>query len=330
VNRVPTDPDQTAAVFRRMAEESFEPGGSPLYARLARDYADDPGVAEIVSGVGQSWNAPLSLFAGVHLLALSGEEDDPWSRFGEVVRERREFLERFVAEQPIQTNEVQRSWALAPAFLWLSDERPLDLVELGPSAGLNLLWDRYRYRYPAGEWGDPDAPLELTGVAEPGPSAELLSRRPAVRTRIGIDRSPLDLTKDEDALLLQCFVWADQTARLERLWRAIEVARRDPPTLVRGDYREELPRVLAGRPGDGLTVVFHSASTTYLRREERERLAEEIEEAGREGPLAYVAYELPKPAFESAVIDVRVWPGGEPVRLAALDAHGNRMRWLAS
>jgi hypothetical protein len=311
-----------------MAKDSFEAGGSPLYARLALEYADDPVVNEIVRGVGQRWNAPLALFAGVHYLALSGEEDDPWPRFGDVVRERREWLERFVAAQPIQTNEVQRSWALAPAFLWLSDDRPLDLVELGPSAGLNLVWDRYRYVYPEGTWGD--GALELAGVAEPGPPAELLVRRPTVRGRLGIDRSPLDVTKDSDALLLQCFVWADQTARLERLRRAIEIAREDPPRLVRGDYREDLPRALAERRDDGLTVVFHSASVTYLRREERARLAEEIEEAGREGPLAYVAYELPKPEFEAAEIVVRVWPGGEPVRLATLDAHGNRMRWLQS
>jgi len=38
----------------------------------------------------------------------------------------------------------------------------LDLVELGPSAGLNLLWDRYRYVYRAGTWGS--SALTLQGV----------------------------------------------------------------------------------------------------------------------------------------------------------------------
>ena len=80
-----------------MADESFEPGGSPLYARLAREYADDPVVAEISSAERQPWNLPMLVFAGVHLLELRGEEDDPWSRFGDVVRERQEFLTRFVA-----------------------------------------------------------------------------------------------------------------------------------------------------------------------------------------------------------------------------------------
>ena len=36
-------------------------------------------------------------------------------------------------------------------------------------------------------------------------------------------------------------MWPDQDGRLERLQRAIEVARRDPPELIRGDYVAELP-----------------------------------------------------------------------------------------
>ncbi len=57
-------------------------------------------------------------------------------------------------EQEVQTNEVQRSWALLPAFLSLADGRPFDLLELGPSAGLNLLWDRYAYRVLVGDVGE--------------------------------------------------------------------------------------------------------------------------------------------------------------------------------
>jgi len=217
--------------------ESFEQGGSPLYARLAREVADEPLVAEIAGGHEPRWEAPMRLFAGLHLLALTGEEDDPWSRVPELLRERRAFLERFVAEQQVQTNEVQRAWALLPAFLEAAaDDATLDLVELGPSAGLNLLWDRYRYRYPAGTWGAEDAPLELAGEAEGGPPPALLERRPVVRRRLGIDRWPVDLRDPAQALRLQSFVWADQTARLERLRRArmhildrhVLLDRRDP------------------------------------------------------------------------------------------------------
>jgi hypothetical protein len=321
-------------VFRRMADESFARGGSPLYARLAREYADDPLVAEIAGDHKPRWEVPLRLFGGVHFLALTGEEPEPWGRLREVLRRRRAWLAEFVGAQPVQTNEVQRCWALLPAFLSLADGRPLDLVELGPSAGLNLLWDRWRYRYPAGTWGAPDAPLTLAGEAEGGPPSELLARTVDVRARLGIDRAPVDIADEQAALRLEAFVWADQDERLERLRRAIEVARRDPPRLVQGDYVELLPGILERRERDALTVVFNSATTGYLRADARERLADAIASAGRDGSLAWVSYEFVEaeqhdPTFDAFALEVRVSPDGEPRLLARVDGHGNRLRWLA-
>jgi hypothetical protein len=127
--------------------EDFEQGGSPLYARLAREYADDPRLVRIVGDREPRWEVPLRVFAAVHHLALTGRVEDPWSSFGEVLEAYADELARFVAEQPVQTNEVQRCWGLLPGFLSAADRsRRFSLVELGPSAGLNLFWDHYRYR----------------------------------------------------------------------------------------------------------------------------------------------------------------------------------------
>src|SRR5215210_2065151 len=166
--------------------DDFEQGGSKLYAALARSLADDPLVAEIV-GEHPGWEAPLRLFGGVHYLELSGIVRHPWAKLGGVLEANREWLQRFVAEQPVQTNEVQRCWGLLPGFLTVADGRPLDLVELGPSAGLNLLWDRYGYRYGEQTWGNAEAPLVLSGEAQGGPPAELFEHRIEVRRRTGID-----------------------------------------------------------------------------------------------------------------------------------------------
>ena len=73
-------------------------------------------------------------------------------------------------------------------------------------------------------------------------------------------RAPVDVTTDEGARLLQCFVWAGQDERLERLTRAIDVVRESPPELVLGDIGEELPHVL----GDGPTIVFQTAVFGYV------------------------------------------------------------------
>jgi len=240
-----------------------------------------------------------------------------------------------VATRPVQTNEVQRCWALLPAFLSVVDERPLDVVELGPSAGLNLLWDRYGYRYGETEWGPADAPLDLSGTLVTPPPSSLFEREAVVRDRLGIDREPIDVRNDEQALLLQCFVWADQVERLARLRRAIDLVRRNPPRLLRGDYVERLPAVLETRDPDALTLVFNSATAAYLARDERARLVEAIESAGAKGALAWVSYEFAhdederRPEFEAFSLEVRIWPGGERRDLARTDGHGNLLRWLA-
>ena len=185
-----------------------------------------------------------------------------WDDVGAALDGHVEFLARWCAEQEVQTNEVQRAWALLPAFLTVADGRPFDLIELGPSAGLNLLWDRYRYAYSTGVWGE--SALELSGNDRVPPPAPLFERRVQVARRRGIDRNPVDATSEHGARLLQSFVWADQTGRLERLQRAIDVLRQDPPQLIRGDYVDTLPALLADRIEGVQLVVFQTASTMYL------------------------------------------------------------------
>ena len=310
--------------------DDFEQGGSMLYAAPAPARADDPVIATLVGPHEPRWEAPLRLFGGVHYLELAGMVQHPWAKLRGVLEANRDWLARFVAEQPIQTNEVQRCWALLPAFLTVADGRRLDLVELGPSGGLNLFWDRYAYRYGDVRWGDLAAGLELSGRAEGGPPPGLLSTRAEVGRRIGIDRRPVDVTTDHGARLLEAFVWADQTDRLERVRHAIEIARQDPPRLLDGDYVEVLPALLAERDLDALTVVYHSVSTVYLRQDERDRLDEILAAEGRRGSLARISYEVDRdtPTFYGFAVDVETWPG-ERRRLARLDGHANTMDWVA-
>src|SRR5262249_4284244 len=154
-------------------------------------------------------------------------------------------------------------WTLLPCFLEAvrrTGAEALDLVELGPSAGLNLLWDRYGYTYANGGWGPSGAELHLSGDEAGHVPRQLLDLQPAVRSRTGIDRSPIDVTSDEGALLLKSMVWADQTERLERLDAAIAAVRADPPALIQGDLAECLPEILEGLTGsDALTLVWETA-----------------------------------------------------------------------
>ncbi len=221
---------------------------------------------------------------------------------------------------------------LLPCFLELarrSGNDLLDLVELGPSAGLNLLWDRYAYAYDAGAWGPADASLVLRGEERRPIPAGLLAQRPSVRSRIGIDVAPVDVTTDDGALLLRSFVWPDQQHRLELLDRAISTLREDPPWLVRGDIADELPRVLETRGDDALTIVWQTAVLGYLPEADRTRVHEALAAAAREAPLAWVSGGESERSHQEWALKARLWPDGSRSVLGYADWHGSWLEWVA-
>ena len=277
------------------------------------------------------WDAPLRLLGGLHALVLTGRAS--WDEVDAALEEHGDFLSWAIAERPVQTNEVQRCWALLPCFLELarrSGFEELDLVELGPSAGLNLLWDRYCYSYEGGDWGPADARLALTGEERCPVPAGLLGQEVRVGRRLGIDLAPVDVTTDEGALLLKSFVWADQAHRLELLDRAIETLRAEPPEILRGDIAEKLPGVLASRRPDALTVVWQTSVLGYLPEERRERVYAALAEAGAAGPLGWVTAGSSRrsPEHEWA-LKVRLSPATKSSVLAQADFHGAWLEWVA-
>lgn len=276
-----------------------------------------------MTGLAESWtrDAALRLLCGLHYLVLAGEA--AWEDADAAVEEHAEALRRFVAEQPIQTNEVQRSWVLLPLFLHAAGgAETVDVVEIGSSAGLNLIWDRYRYRYENGEWGSAGSRLTLTGAERRPVPAALLRTRLRVRTRVGIDPAPIDATTAEGARLLKSFVWAGQEERLARLDAAVEALRADPPRIVRADVADALPAVLAALPRGGLTLVFQTSVFEYLSERAREVVRESIDGAGR--PLVFVA--SGRPRGERRVWGMRIHrPGREREFAGHADYHG---AWL--
>jgi hypothetical protein len=281
---------------------------------LCRRFAGDPAV-EAILGSEPEWDAPLRLLGGLHYLVLAGDAswDDPLEAHAD-------FLRDFVREQSVQTNEVQRSWMLLPCFLRAAQKLgadELDLVELGPSAGLNLVWDRYRYAYDAGDWGPDAAPLRLAGEERFPVPGSLLARAPTVARRFGIDVAPIDVTTPEGARLLQCFVWAGQDERMERLTSAIDAVRANPPELVRGDLAGELPNVLRDRE----TLVFETAAFPYVPHETRAAVRETLARA--RGPLAFVTAGRPRGDADGWGMRLETYPGGEREFIGHADFHGD-------
>ncbi len=311
--------------------EAAAPAASTIFHRCATD----PLALSLIPDR-PTWDAPHRLLAGARWLALSGEVDDfeaatdPWPPFRAVLEAHAEWLSSFVCEHPVQTNEVQRCWVLLPIFLTVARlaGRPLDIVELGTSAGLNLLWDRYGYRYRAASWGDATSPLQLTGDERRVVPGELLDISVDVRSRIGIDLDPVDVTSADGLRLLDAFVRDD--GYRSRLRRAAEVLRHDPPALVRGDYLDVLPGLLRDRSDDGLMVVFQTISTVYLSDEERTRLRTLVDEGGEDGPLAWISTPTPEEHGQRRgdyPLELAIWPARERRIVCRMNVRGEWLEW---
>jgi hypothetical protein len=231
---------------------------------------------------------------------------------------------------PPQTNEVGRSAVLMSGLLTIAARfpQPVELLELGASAGLNLLLDRYDSDLGGRHAGNPHSSVRLRPQWQgpPPPEAEVI-----VVGRRGVDLSPLDPRRDGERLL--AYVWPDQQERLARLEAALAVAAAEPPRVDQEDAATWLEARLAERPLPGVArVVQHSVAYVYFPEEKQARITAMMEEAGaaatEAAPLAWLRYE-PEPDQELFSLRLRLWPGGEDRLLAACHPHGSIVRWLA-
>jgi hypothetical protein len=252
-----------------------------------------------------------------------------WDDIGRALDEHAAELAEFASSHAVQTNEVQRAWALLPGVLAASAER-VELIELGASAGLLLGLDHYDYRYRAGRWGRGDERLVLAGRDRGGPPGSVIGRPLEVVSRRGVDLEPVALD-DAGAHLLEAFVWPDQGDRIDRLRRAVAIARDLGVAVEQADYVERLPALLAERRDDALTVVYSSVTTMYLPDERYGDLRAAFARAGEEGPLAWLSLEAPRHdhAYEGLALDLTSWPGGATRRLARVDYHGTWLEWAS-
>ena len=129
----------------------------------------------------------------------------------------------------IQTNETARGvlWLLPSALLQIEAAY---LVELGASAGLNLLADlrRYDLRWDDGSsvrLGQAETPqFELT-CEGPRPVLPASVQPPEILARVGADARLVDLDVPDAETELAACIWGDQPQRLRRLEEALALRR---------------------------------------------------------------------------------------------------------
>ena len=244
-------------------------------------------------------------------------------------REHQTHVRNFLSSPP-QTNEVGRSGVLVGGFLQIAKETglPLRLLEIGASAGLNAVWDRYYYQIGAAGWGDPRSPVRIAPAWEgPTPPLDAAVR---VAERLACDIAPIDLEDPAQRLRLRAYVWADQRERLSRLESAIELGRAYGPRVEGADAADWLRTQLREPAASSATVLYHSIMWQYLPSETQADIRASVESAGARAtsaaPLAWLRFEPLNP--ESAPeLRLTLWPGARQVRLAVAHPHGSSVRW---
>jgi len=271
-----------------------EPRLAPVYAGEVTDQA---AVNEIVAEVARTWDAKL----------------EPW------------------LDSPPQTNEAGRSSSIMAGLLWLSRRLGprFEMNEIGASAGVNTMMERYHYDLGGVEAGPANSPMRLMpewrGPPPPDAPVEIVSIR-------GCDVAPINLADPAEALRLKAYVWADAQERMGRIEAAARLAAEKPPLLERKDAGSFVEERLAEPQAAGVTrVLYHSVMWQYLPEVTRQAITAAMEAAGSRAtadrPLAWVRLETNRETFRHE-LSIRYWPGGEEaVTLSEAHPHGAWVIW---
>ena len=336
------DRGRIADRFRTFAEEASS-HGCPLYAHLARCIIEDPDVLFNCSGNPKAAFAqhafrcsPFSSASETGPPAwpilwksdgISTEPGRSVSGISGFLLDSRTEIIPILQSRITQTNEVRRCAYLIPSFQWVYEKgggQDLSLIDVGCSAGLHLLWDRYHYDYGSVQTGNPDSTVqidcELRGSLMP-PIPEIF---PSCAYRVGVDLHPIDLRDPQERLWLEALVFPDHVDRRILLNAAIAEALPNPLPVVAGDATELLPRDVD--PGSAATslCIYHCHAMCQLSEQDWKAFEEMLLAQSRNREIFWLLAE----GYE---VQLRHLQNGEVRRekLAGKDGHGRWLEWVA-
>ncbi len=283
------------ATFDRFARHAF--ADEPLYAALSTAAAARADWAALLAAAPAPQQLPLLWLAALQdrLLELVDAGQRPpladWFasvggarapdatllvHLGDFIAAQRDALVARIATRTTQTNEIGRCAVLWPVLQQLaqtSGRRPIALLDVGCSAGLNLGVDRWRYRYVDDATGatiattppdrDPAAPeiaCRVLAGARPSATAE-----PEIIGRSGIDVRPVSVDDVAEVRWLRACLWPHDVERRARFDAAVAIARTQRwPLSTTRDAAASVEAWLRDLPDDVTPVVFNSWVLQYF------------------------------------------------------------------
>jgi hypothetical protein len=342
--------DALAQNFRQFAEIHCK-GSSPLYERLSLSIASDEALLRLAAQVPPGQPVPNLLFGAVHYLLYQQSDHalaryypsivnspqpikDAFPFFRQFCLSKRTIIVDLLHTRRVQTNEVRRCAFLFPAFnrvFELGHGMPLSLIEIGTSAGLNLLWDYYQYDYDTGTVRSREnTKVILYSTFRGDTRPHLPTALAPVEERIGIDLNIIDVREANDALWLKALIWPEQQERTTLLANAIEVVQAHLPTLLTGDGITLLPEILTQLRADTSACIFHTFTLNQVAPEARLQLANLLTKFSLQRPIYRIGCEWL--GTEHPQLTLTRYHLGQQTEtlLAHCDFHGRWIEWLAS
>jgi hypothetical protein len=360
VATMPRAGDSGVRECRQLFHDFARTADAPLYAELAEGIAEDDEVASLLLAAPPSQRLPVLLFAAVHWMLLT-DPSDPLARFypnltaaGDVPTTgafpafrafcgaRADELAELLRTRRTQTNEIGRTALFVPPLGQLATEcGALAHVDVGASAGLNLLIDHYDFEYcPGGAVAAGSAVTITCGTRGPVP---VPAGHPPVAASIGLDMNPIDVRDPDQARWLEACVWPDQVVRFERLRAAIAIAIRIGVDVRRGDATAAVAGLLTEAASSGHPVVTTSWMLNYFSAAARQRFVAALDEAAESIDFTWLYAESPPLCPElpgmpparsgvkqpTALVVVR-WRRGrrDAVHLGDAHPHGRWLHWV--
>ena len=287
---------------------SYRHSDAHIWAEIIEHAIDDPELLAIAA----RGKAPPYMFMLVAAAYLAADApDEPLARympidarepgpadgvfpvFREFVLRRKHDILDIISTRTVQSTAVERAGYVLPLLDYVADlaGEPLNLIEIGCSAGLLTMFDRYLYDYGEhGRVGD-----EASTVVVPhrliGDKARSPRRIPQIAERVGIDLRTIDAKSDDERRWLLAQVYPESSQSRARIAAALDVVARSDLRTVEGDATAVLPSLLQEMQGP--LCVLHSACVYYFSREAQDLLDRHLREASRGRVIHRIGVETP-------------------------------------
>ncbi|MFA1822026.1 DUF2332 domain-containing protein [Virgibacillus oceani] len=329
--------------FKVFAEHECK-GSSELYEFLSLKIAEDNEILELASHARAGQPIPNIMFGAVHYLLLKGKAHYLREFYPSIAKEPRntvdsyvyfkDFCEQYTDEiisilenKLVQTNEVRRCAYLFPIFNYIYDivKKPLALIELGTSAGLQLLWDKYSYSYETDEvYGEKGSKVHITSEIKGENMPILQGTAPPVASRIGVDLHTVDLTNNEDSLWLNALIWPEHNERRELFTKAAACVKDNPIILIEGDGVEMLQGLTKNVSKDYAVCVFHTHVANQMSSNQKKTLLEQVSTIGADREVFHLYNNM---CDRDLHLDYYIDGKAYAKKVGETDGHGRWFSW---